>query len=116
MFNEMVRLVPRAKMIVGRVAVSGGTPTIEYSSLEDVDQAQLSIVDTGAGDYNIVVTNFKGPRGVAFGFGTATTISLMIGCTAQTYSGETATFTFKVEDDASAATDNAGFNFILFAL
>lgn len=115
MLNDFFRATTGAKAIFGTVAVAGGTPSLSKLTGDAVDQAQVSIEDTGAGDYNIVVANFKGPLGFAIGIGCGTTISTMINNTAATYSGDTATFTFKVEDDASSATDNAGFHFILVA-
>lgn len=112
-FNTLARL-PGIRFVCGTLLNTAGTPTLSQLSGLDVDQSMVSVVDTGVGDFNILVKNFKGDNGYAIGLATGTTISNMISCTAQTYSGDDATFTFKVEDDASTATD-AGFNFILVA-
>lgn len=112
--NSMTRMLPPSGFIAGTLVVSSGTPTLTQLTGDAIDQDCLSVVDTGTGDFNIVVTNFKGPAGSCIGIATGTTISTMVGCTSQSYSGDTATFTFKVENDASTASDT-GFNFILMA-
>jgi len=101
-------------MVTGTVT-GGTTPTLSQLSGFQADQDAVTISRDAAGDYDITVTGFRGAQGNLKGYATATTISNMVSCTAQAYSsGDTAVFTFRVEDDGSTAQDN-GFNFILVA-
>ena len=117
LLNSLAKIYPTLQVVIGTVAVTGGTPSLSQLSGEaDFDQTQVSIADNGTGDFTITVSNFRGQQGYLAGLATGTTISNMVSCTAQSYTAGTddANFTFKVEDDASAAADN-GFNFILAA-
>lgn len=81
------------------------------SAITDVSgvQAQasdVSITDTGTGDYIITVNPFRGTRGIAWGVATAQTISMMVSLTAFTYTGDSLAVTVKVENDASTASDS----------
>ena len=115
--NTLTSALPYTSYVSGTVTGDATTPTLSnLSGISSADTGCVSIARTGMGDYNISVTNFRGAKGNLKGFGTATTISNMISCTAQAFtaSTDTAVFTFKVESDASTAVDN-GFNFILLA-
>ena len=118
LLNSLTRLLPNTQCVIGTVAFDGGTPSLtQLSGVAESDQAQVSIVDDATGVVTISVTNFRGPSGYLIGgsLGT-TTISTFVSCTTQSYTAntDTANFTFKVENDASTATD-AGFNFFLLA-
>jgi len=114
--NGLTRLMPTAKVIFGSVLDTAGTPTLQQLSGDQLDQACVSITDTATGVYDIAVTNFRSGNGYLFGYATSRTISTFVSCTAKAYtaSTDTATFTFKIEDDASSATDSS-FDFILVA-
>lgn len=114
--NSAPRILADALFVAGTVLLTVSEPSLSQLSGNTLaDQPDVTIVDNGTGDFTITVQNFMGPNGYAIGIGTPTTISNMVSCTAQTYSGNAASFTFKVEDDASTATD-AGFNFLLLAV
>ena len=115
--NTLTSALPYTSYVSGTVTGSATTPTLsQLSGISSADTSCVTIARTDTGDYNITVTNFRGAGSGLKGFGTATTISNMISCTAQAFtaSTDTAVFTFKVEDDSSSAADN-GFNFILLA-
>src|SRR6185295_12061595 len=108
LLNALVRIEPTLKVIFGSVLDTSGTPTLGQLSGDPEDRACVTITDTAAGVYDLAVTNFRGPRSLLFGIATSRTISTMVSCTAKSYtaSTDTALFTFKVEDDASTATDS----------
>ena len=113
--NTLTSALPYTCYVSGTVTGDSSTPTLsQLSGVSPSDTGCVSISRTGAGDYNISVTNFRGPQCNLKGFGTGTTISNMISCTSQSFTADTdtAVFTFKVETDASTAADN-GFNFLL---
>lgn len=115
--NNPAAIFAQAQVVFGTVINTGGTPSLSQLSGSALsDQTQVSIADNGTGNYTISVTNFRGWNSYLIGLATATTISNMVSCTAQTYTADTntANFTFAVEDDGSTAQDN-GFNFMLLA-
>jgi hypothetical protein len=113
--NTLTSALPYTCYVSGTVTGDSTTPTLSnLSGISSSDDDCVSVSRTGAGDYNISVTNFRGPQNQITGYGTATTESNMVACTSQSFtaSTDTAVFTFKVEADESTAVDN-GFNFIL---
>ncbi len=67
----------------------------------------IAITDTGTGVYDLVISNFKGPRGYAHVFATPQTDSLFASVSAKSYSGDALSITVNVNDDASTATDSS---------
>lgn len=81
------------------------------SSITDVSgplpqATDVTITDTGTGDYIITINPFRGPRGVVWGVATAQTISMFASLTDFTYTGDSLAVTVKVENDASTASDS----------
>jgi hypothetical protein len=113
--NTLTSALPYTCYVSGTVTGDSSTPTLsQLSGISPSDRGCVSISRTGAGDYNISVTNFRGPQGNLKAIPGPTTISNMVACTSQSFTAgtDTAVFTFKVEADESTAVDN-GFNFIL---
>jgi hypothetical protein len=94
-------------LLAFQILDTAGTPTIVEVSPPLFHASDLAITDTGTGVYDVVISNFKGPRGIAKVFATPVTISLMAGCTARSYSGDALSITIKVEADDSTATDSS---------
>ena len=90
--------------ISGMVKYTSGVPALDHSS-NLAHAGDVSLTDTGSGDFNLVIANFKGPRGLADPVVSTKTISVFASATAATYSGDTLTVTVKVEADDSTATD-----------
>lgn len=117
LLNSLTSIMPGVQSVFGSVLDTAGTPTLEQlSGFALSDQAQVTIADTAPGVYDISVTNFRGMNGYLMGYATSRTISTMVSCTAKSYAAntDTATFTFKIENDASTATDSS-FDFLLVA-
>ena len=118
LLNAFTRLISQCKVVVGRLDYAGGVPSIaESSGYGESDQAQFGTpTDTGTGDVIVIVKNFRGRQGKLAAFANSTTISVFVSPTAASYTADTdtANFTFKIENDASTATD-AGFYFFLVA-
>jgi hypothetical protein len=86
-----------------RFAANGESITdISGGAFQDAD---VTLTDTGAGDYILTINPFKGPRGKVWGTATVQTISMFASLTAFTYTGESLAVTIKVENDASTASD-----------
>jgi hypothetical protein len=92
--------------VLFQILNTGGTPTIV--GVDPLMAAgDFSIVDGGAGDYDVTIKNFRGPRGLVNIQATAETISMFASVTARSYSGNDLTFTVSVENDASSASDSS---------
>lgn len=104
-WNSLTRLLPNTGLIAGVVTGAAATPAFTGSGTAN-DQARVTVTDNGTGDYTLTIDNFKGPNGVAFGFGNALTVGNFVNPVAITYSGNTATAQFKVTSDAGAAADD----------
>lgn len=86
-----------------RFAANGGSITNVSGPLDQT--ADVTITDTGTGDYILTINPFRGNRGIAWGVATTQVISTMVGLTDFTYTGDSLAVTVKVENDASTATD-----------
>ena len=85
---------------------TAGTPTIvNVSPLAAA--VDIAITDTGVGIYDVVISNFQGPQGVANVQVTPYIISTMASVTARSYSSGNLAITIKVQSDAGAATDSS---------
>ena len=67
--------------------------------------ADVTLTDTGSGDYIITVNPFLGPKGEIYWQATTGLISTFASVTATAYTGDSLAVTIKVENDASTATD-----------
>lgn len=94
------------EVVLFKLLNSTGTPTIT-EVFPDIAAADISVVDTGDGDYAITIKNFKGPRGLVNIQASPLTISTMASPGAVTYTGDNVAFSIKVENDASTATDSS---------
>ncbi len=92
--------------ISGKILDTSGVPSVASTS-NLAHAADVTVTDNGAGDYVIVVANFKGPRGLAIPVLTAGTDSLFASATSVSYSGTTLSVVVKMNDDASTLTDSS---------
>lgn len=90
-----------------KILDTSGTPTIVNISPPSSQTADLAITDTGAGIYDVVITNFKGPAGSSHVQATPYITSTMATCSARSYSGQDLSITIRIEDDASTLTDSS---------
>lgn len=72
-------------------------------------RTDYSVSKTGTGDYSLVLSNFRGPRGLAWVTANSQTISTFVSVTSVSYSGQDLTIVLKIEADDSTATDAAVF-------
>ncbi len=94
-------------IIAFKILDTAGTPTITEVSPPSQFTGDIAVTDTGTGIYDMVISNFKGPAGVAKVFATPYTTSTMAACSARSYSGDALSITIRVEDDASSLTDSS---------
>ena len=87
------------------VSYAAGTPTLTRATGGNLEDADISITDTGSGDLLVTVNPFRGPKAEVYGVVTTGTISVFASITAFTYTGDSLAITVKIEDDASTATD-----------
>jgi hypothetical protein len=90
-----------------KILDTAGTPTIVNIAPPASQTSDFAITDTAQGVYDVVISNFKGPQGVAVVFATPQTINLSATCTAQSYTGDALALTIKTVDDAHSATDTS---------
>lgn len=95
-----------AGMVAFKILDTAGTPTITEVFPANA-AGDISIVDGGDGDYDITIQNFKGVNAMARVFANAETISLFTSPVDIAFSGDSLTFTIKVEADDSTATDSS---------
>lgn len=112
--NNLKRYIPVTALVVGKVANDGTATISSVSGPEPIDRSQVSVARDGAGDVTLTIKNFKGPRGLAYGFGNAKTAEIMINPQDGTYTGNTLEMQFLCEDDAGSAADT-DFNFMIWA-
>jgi hypothetical protein len=92
--------------VLFKILNTGGTPSIvAVSPLEAA--GDISVVDTGTGDFAVTIKNFKGPRGLANIQATAETISMFASVASRTYTGDNLEIVIKVENDGSTASDSS---------
>lgn len=104
--NSFTRFYPNAGLVMGVCTMVGGTPALSKLSGNAIDDAQVSVVDTGTGLATISVTNFKGPQGFCLAQGNAIGPSgTIVSCSIGTYSANTATVAFGISTDAAVLAD-----------
>lgn len=94
------------RRVLFKILNTAGTPTVVAVSPSGAS-VDMSIVDTGTGDYEVTIKNFKGPQGVANIQATAETISTFASVASRTYTNNDLAIVIKVENDASTATDGS---------
>lgn len=115
--NSFSLFYPNAGFVAGKVTVSGGTPTLgslTSGTSSSVPYGLVTIADNGVGDFTISVKDFKGPRGIALGFGSGKTIGTIVNPQDYSYSSNTLSIQFLVADAAASASDT-DFNFAIWA-
>lgn len=100
-----------------KILDTAGTPTIvAIAPPRDSGQtADFAITDTGVGVYDVVISNFKGPQGVANVQATAHTIGYNAQCTARSYTGEALAVTIKVMDSATPTAQDSSVDVLVIA-
>ena len=103
--NSFTQGFPQWGFVAGSITGAASTPAFTGigSSLAAGD---ISVTDNGTGDYSLVIANFQGNKGTAYGFGNAQTLGNFVCPVAYSYSGTTLTLRFKVSDAAGAAADD----------
>jgi hypothetical protein len=89
------------------IVIASGGATITRASGPNMQDADITCVGTGTGDYALTINPFKGPKGEAYAVANAMTISMMVSVTALTYTNDSLAVTLKIENDASTPSDAA---------
>jgi len=104
--NKAKALTEGTMRLLFKILDTAGTPTV-VAVLPIAAAGDIAITDTGAGIYDLVIKNFKGPQGVVNVQATSYVTSTMVGATARSYSGDDLSLTIHVENDASTDTDSS---------
>jgi hypothetical protein len=103
--NSFTQNFPNFGFVVG--AITGAASTPAFAGLGgSVASGMISVTDNGTGDWTLVITDFKGPKGKAYGFANAGTLPNTVSVGGYSYSGNTLSIEFKCVDAAGSAADD----------
>ena len=92
--NSLTNYLPYAGIVSG-LATVGSSPTVTLlPGVSSADDACVSITRGGVGVYTIVVTNFRGPNGVAVGSANSTLSGVLIAASTGSYTNSTMSMQF----------------------
>lgn len=99
--------------VAGKINVAAGVPTLQLSGPVG-QQNDISIVDTGVGDYDLTIANFKGPIGFAIGIAVVNSTTIG-GAVIEGSSYSSDTLSIGVGVFSSGARVDASVGFIIYA-
>lgn len=101
--------------VAGRVNVAGGVPTLQLSGPVG-QQNDITVTDSGVGNYDLAIGNFKGPIGFAIGIvavNSTTAGTAMID--SNSYSGDTLSIGIAVISSSTGVLVDSSVGFIIYA-
>ena len=71
--NSFTQVMPNLGFVCGSITGAATTPAFTGVG-GTIAAGMISVTDNGTGDYSLVILDFKGPKGLAYGFANAQTL------------------------------------------